>query len=85
MTKYIIALLFPWLSFFLQKRFFNGLICGIFSISSMVLSFLLKEHTSGTLIFALRLTIALVLGFWALVSVHRSSEEKPSDKISELY
>lgn len=85
MSKYIIALLFPWLSFFMRKKIINGVICIIFSTFIMAVMFMFSEQIAkhASILFGLRIT-GVIPNLWALYSIRQSNKTLDSDKISEL-
>lgn len=85
MTKYIIALLFPWLSFFLRGKIFYGLLALVFPF---VISYFFHGYTKiptfGPLFKALSFVIACVPNVWAIYAVYLSEKKEMLKRASEL-
>lgn len=85
MKKYILAILLPWLSFFIRKKIFYGILALI--IPFVVLAFF-HRYTLMPIYGPLFKILAYILGFipnaWAAYSVYLSEKTEMSNNTSEL-
>lgn len=85
MTKYIIALLFPWLSFFLRGKLFYGLVALVFPF---VILYLFRSYnqmaTFGPLFRVLSYVISCLPNVWAIYAVYLSEKKAMAKQTSEL-
>jgi hypothetical protein len=85
MKKYILAILLPWLSFFVRKKIFYGILALI--IPFVVLA-VFHRYTMMPIYGPLFKMLAYVLGFipnaWAAYSVYLEEKKQQNSSASEL-
>jgi hypothetical protein len=85
MKKYILAILLPWLSFFVRKKVFYGILSLIIPFALFAF---LQPYTLMPIYGPLFKIVSYLLGFipnvWAAYSVYLSEKEKMNNSASEL-